>query len=74
MQESLKELKSVSHGKLITEIPFIIMLNKQDISDIIKETDIIQILKEEKLDLPSSVYQAITAHTHQCEAYQRRYS
>lgn len=47
--ESLKELKSVTRGKLIEEIPLIIMLNKQDLSDVIGEEDFKQVLKDEKL-------------------------
>ena len=47
--ESLKELKNVTRGRLITEIPLIIMLNKQDLSEVIGEDEFIQILKEEKL-------------------------
>jgi len=47
--ESLKELKNVTRGKLITEIPLIIMLNKQDLTEVIGEDDFLQILKEEKL-------------------------
>lgn len=47
--ESLKELKSVSRGKLITEIPLIIMLNKQDLTEVISVDDFKQVLKEEKL-------------------------
>jgi len=47
--ESLKELKSVSRGKLITEIPLIIMVNKQDLTEVISVEDFKQVLKEEKL-------------------------
>ena len=47
--ESLKELAIVSERKLISEIPFIIMLNKQDLSNVIKTEDFEQILKEEHL-------------------------
>ena len=47
--ESLKELKSVARGKLIEEIPLIIMLNKQDLTEVIGVEDFMQILKEEKL-------------------------
>jgi GTPase SAR1 family protein len=47
--ESLKELKSVTKGKLIKEIPLIVMLNKQDLTEVIGEEDFKQILKEEKL-------------------------
>ncbi|MFX1239141.1 MAG: ADP-ribosylation factor-like protein [Promethearchaeota archaeon] len=47
--ESLKELKAISRGTLIKEIPFLIMLNKQDLTQIIREDDFKQVLKDEKL-------------------------
>ncbi|MBD3341731.1 MAG: hypothetical protein GF353_21680 [Candidatus Lokiarchaeota archaeon] len=47
--ESLKELKNVTRGKLIKEIPLILMLNKQDLSEVIGIEDFKQILKDEKL-------------------------
>ncbi len=47
--ESLLELKSLAIDRLIKEIPLIILLNKQDLSDVIDEDDIIHILKKEKL-------------------------
>lgn len=47
--ESLKELKSITKGKLIKEIPLIIMLNKQDLKEVIGEEDFKQVLKDEKL-------------------------
>ena len=47
--EALKELKSVTGDKLIKEIPLILMLNKQDLTEIIGEEDYKQILKDEKL-------------------------
>ncbi len=47
--ESLKELKNVAKGKLIKDIPLIIMLNKQDLTDVIGEAEFLQILKEEQL-------------------------
>lgn len=47
--ESLKELKNVTRGKLIKEIPLIVMLNKQDLTEVIGEEDFKQILKDEKL-------------------------
>lgn len=50
--ESLKELKNVVRGSLITEIPLIIMLNKQDLKDVIRKNDFKQILKDEKLWYP----------------------
>ncbi len=47
--EALKELKSVTGDKLIKEIPLILMLNKQDLTEVIGEEDFKQILKDEKL-------------------------
>jgi signal recognition particle receptor subunit beta len=47
--ESLKELKNVARGKLIKEIPLVVMLNKQDLSDIIGKEEFIQVLKDEQL-------------------------
>ena len=47
--ESLKELKNVTADKLIKEIPLILMLNKQDLTEVIGEEDFKQILKDEKL-------------------------
>ncbi|NVM34574.1 MAG: 50S ribosome-binding GTPase [Candidatus Lokiarchaeota archaeon] len=47
--EFLLELKNITNNKLIKEIPFIVMLNKQDLKEIINDKDFIQILKQEKL-------------------------
>lgn len=47
--EALKELKSIAKGKLIKEIPLIVMLNKQDLMDVIGEVEFLQILKDEQL-------------------------
>ena len=47
--ESLKELKNLTRGKLINEIPLITMLNKRDLNNIISEEDFIHVLKEEGL-------------------------
>ena len=47
--ESLKELKNITRGQLITEIPLILMINKQDLSEVIAEEDFKQVLKDEKL-------------------------
>ncbi|MFW9987979.1 MAG: ADP-ribosylation factor-like protein [Candidatus Odinarchaeota archaeon] len=47
--EFLLELKNLTNNRLITEIPFILMLNKQDLSETINDKDFIQILKQEKL-------------------------
>jgi signal recognition particle receptor subunit beta len=47
--EALLELKRVSRGKLIKEIPLLVMLNKQDLDDVISKRDIKHILKDEGL-------------------------
>ncbi|MFX1277346.1 MAG: ADP-ribosylation factor-like protein [Promethearchaeota archaeon] len=47
--ESLRELKNIARGKLITEIPFLVMLNKQDLNEVITTEDFKQILVEEKV-------------------------
>lgn len=47
--EFLLELKNLTKNRLIKEIPFIIMLNKQDLIEIIDDNDFIQILKQENL-------------------------
>lgn len=47
--ESLRELKTIARGALIKEIPFIVMLNKQDLDRVIREEDFKQVLKDEKL-------------------------
>ena len=47
--ESLLELKSIANDRLIKKIPFIIMLNKQDLEDIIDYGDFTEILQREKL-------------------------
>ncbi len=47
--ESLKELKDTARGKLIKEIPLIVMLNKQDLKDVIGKEDFKHVLKDEKL-------------------------
>ena len=47
--ESLKELKNITRGQLIREIPLIVMINKQDLGEVIDEEDFKQVLKDEKL-------------------------
>ncbi|MFX0032735.1 MAG: ADP-ribosylation factor-like protein [Candidatus Hodarchaeota archaeon] len=47
--ESLRELKSIVDDKLIKEIPFIVMLNKQDLKEVVDKDVFIQVLKNEKL-------------------------
>ncbi len=47
--EFLLELKSITNDKLIKEIPFIVMLNKQDLKEIINDDEFSHILKRENL-------------------------
>jgi GTPase SAR1 family protein len=47
--EFLLELKNLTKGRLIKEIPLIVMLNKQDLKEVIDRENFIQILKQEKL-------------------------
>jgi GTPase SAR1 family protein len=47
--ESLKELKNISRGDLITKIPLIVILNKQDLKNVIDIEDFKHVLKEEDL-------------------------
>ena len=47
--EFLLELKNITNNRLIKEIPFLVMLNKQDLKEIIDDKDFIQILKQEKI-------------------------
>jgi len=47
--EFLLELKNLGKGRLIKEIPMIIMLNKQDLKDVIDDEDFKLLLQNEKL-------------------------
>jgi hypothetical protein len=47
--EYLKELKAVAQQKLIVEIPLVVMLNKQDLTNVINKDEFRQILEQEKL-------------------------
>jgi len=47
--ESLKELKNVAENKLISHIPLIVMVNKQDLPNTLKKAEVEQILKDEGL-------------------------
>ena len=47
--EFLLELKNIVKGRLIKEIPMIIMLNKQDLKDVIDDEDFKLLLQNEKL-------------------------
>lgn len=47
--ESLKELKKVAEGGLITKIPLVVMLNKRDLPDIFETSEFEQLLRDEGL-------------------------
>lgn len=47
--EYLKELKAVAEQKLIVEIPMVVMLNKQDLTNVIHKDEFREVLKQEKL-------------------------
>lgn len=47
--ESLKQLKHVAQDRLITEIPIIVILNKQDLLNVIHAEDFKRVLKDEGL-------------------------
>jgi GTPase SAR1 family protein len=72
--EALKELKYVTRGKLIKKIPLIVMLNKQDLPDVIREAEFREVLKDEGLWYDSKeylhVYNPITYET--CALYHLR--
>ncbi|MBD3197860.1 MAG: hypothetical protein GF317_22605 [Candidatus Lokiarchaeota archaeon] len=45
----LKELKDLAKGKLIRNIPLVVMLNKQDLNDVIHKSNFESVLNHEKL-------------------------
>ncbi|MFX1320529.1 MAG: ADP-ribosylation factor-like protein [Promethearchaeota archaeon] len=47
--ESLKELKNMARGDLLTKIPLIVILNKQDLKNVIDIEDFKHVLKDENL-------------------------
>lgn len=47
--ESLKELKNVAEGKLISYYPLLVMVNKQDLPNAMRKPEVEQILKQEGL-------------------------
>jgi mutual gliding-motility protein MglA len=47
--ESLKELKNVAKNNLISEIPLLVMVNKQDLPDAMKKSEVEKILEKEGL-------------------------
>lgn len=71
--ESIKELKNVVEQRLIKKIPFIIMLNKQDLNNVIDADTFRELLKKEKLwydsDNPLSNWNPIIYET--CALYEK---
>ena len=49
---SLKELKNVAGGKIISEIPLLVMVNKQDLPNSMKKKEVEEILAKENLFFP----------------------
>jgi len=49
---SLKELKNAAGNKIITEIPMLVMLNKQDLQNPMEKAEVERILREEGLFYP----------------------
>jgi len=47
--QSLKELKNISENRLISELPLLIMVNKQDLPNSMRKGEVEQILKDENL-------------------------
>ncbi|MHA1725122.1 MAG: ADP-ribosylation factor-like protein [Promethearchaeota archaeon] len=50
---SLKELKNISGNRLISEIPMLIMVNKQDLPNPLKKSEVEDILRQEGLFYPA---------------------
>jgi len=50
---SLKELKNISRNRLISEIPMLIMVNKQDLPNPLKKSEVEDILRQEGLFYPA---------------------
>jgi len=50
---SLKELKRLSGNSLISEIPMLVMVNKQDLPNPLKKSEVEEILRQEGLFYPS---------------------
>ncbi len=65
--ESLKELKNVAENKLVSVLPLLIMLNKQDLPDTFKKAEVQEILEGEGLyfdnDNPLSQWNPIIYET-----------
>lgn len=77
--QALKELKNVSEGKLISDIPLLVMVNKQDLPDTLKKKEVEEILKQENLFYPTShplyawnpiVYETIALYENSQNVYQ----
>jgi len=51
---SLKELKRISENRLISEIPMLVMVNKQDLPNPLKKSEVEDILRQEGLFYPTN--------------------
>lgn len=49
---SLKELKNVAGGRIISELPMLVMVNKQDLPNTMKKKEVEEILQKENLFFP----------------------
>ncbi|MCF2138887.1 MAG: hypothetical protein K9W44_02370 [Candidatus Lokiarchaeota archaeon] len=77
--DALKELKNVANGKLISEIPLLVMVNKQDLHNTMKKKEVEEILIQENLFYPPShplhmwnpiVYETIALYENAMNVYQ----
>ncbi|MHA1677412.1 MAG: ADP-ribosylation factor-like protein [Promethearchaeota archaeon] len=51
---SLKELKKISENRLISEIPMLVMVNKQDLPNPLKKSEVEDLLRQEGLFYPAN--------------------
>lgn len=72
--EFLKELKTTAKEKLLSELPMVVVLNKQDLDLVIHKEDFMKILKDEKLwydeDHKLSIWNPKVYHT--CALYDKQ--
>lgn len=75
---SLKELKNVAGNKLISELPLLVMVNKQDLPNPMKKAEIEEILIDEGLFYPPSqklfawnpiIYETVALHSNAQNIY-----
>ncbi len=77
--ESLKELKKVADNKLISHIPFLVMVNKQDLPNTLTKAEVEEVLKEQGLfydvdhplyDWNPIVYETVALYSNHQKVYQ----